>query len=147
MNIKPNAADSALKLQSLMSAYCRNLDLQQWDIWRTLMADDATFEFENVEGDRIAFFSNPEEFITVCIGHLINTVTVHHLHNMELLQLEENSAEAIWAMEDRLYFAKNDARDESYFHGYGHYHISFVKKGEQWLIARLGLTRVRMFQE
>ncbi|RYJ44232.1 nuclear transport factor 2 family protein [Flavobacterium beibuense] len=147
MSIINGHTDTLAKIQSVMSAYCRLLDLQQWDKWRTLMADHATFEFENTEGERIAFFENPSEFIRVCIEHLKDTVTVHHLHNQEIMEINSDTAEMIWAMEDRLYFAKNDTRDASYFHGYGHYHISFVREGEHWLIAKLGLTRVRMEQE
>ncbi|WP_170835692.1 nuclear transport factor 2 family protein [Chryseobacterium wanjuense] len=130
-----------------MSAYCRRLDLQQWEDWRFLMSDDATFEFENVEGQRIAYFNDPTEFIKVCIDHLKDTVTVHHLHNSEILSMDEGSAEVVWAMEDRLYFSKTDSREESYFHGYGHYHISFVKNTEKWLISKLKLKRVRMEQQ
>jgi hypothetical protein len=147
MSTMKNFADNAANIQFAMSAYCRNLDLQQWDKWRTLMADEATFDFENVEGDRIAYFDNPSELIKVCMEYLKDTVTVHHLHNQEILHMDENSADVIWAMEDRLYFQKNENRDASYFHGYGHYHISFVKKEDTWKIAKLGLTRVKMSQE
>lgn len=134
--------DTLQNIQNTMAAYCRYIDTKQWDALYTVLAKDASFEFQNSKGEVIAAFQNPSELITFCKNTIGKAVTVHHLHNMEVTPIWEQHAEVIWAMEDRWYMQEGSNSEFNYFHGYGHYKVRFTLQETQWLISIFVLSRL-----
>jgi hypothetical protein len=63
---------------------------------------------------------------------------VHHCHTPEIDVTSATAATGIWAMEDVLRWP-----DGTELHGYGHYHEVYDKRGDEWLIKQVTLTRLR----
>ena len=69
-------------------------------------------------------------------GTLEGGTTVHHCHTPEITLTSPTTASGIWAMEDLLFFP-----DGNRLHGAGHYHETYEKRDDRWLITSLHLTR------
>lgn len=69
-------------------------------------------------------------------------VSVHQGHNVEIEFTSDTAANVIWSMTDRLYFPPGGAF--ALMTGFGHYHETYVKVGDQWLIQTMRFTRIRV---
>ncbi|NUY79627.1 nuclear transport factor 2 family protein [Flavobacterium sp. MAH-1] len=136
------STEAALASGFAMSAYCRLLDIKKWDSWKDLMAGEATFEFLDISGNRELYFDSPSAFVAATKEYIGTAVTVHHLHNQEILQTGAGSVTVRWSMEDRICFDKGARADFTFFHGFGHYTVTFVKRNDAWLISKLVLSRL-----
>jgi hypothetical protein len=68
--------------------------------------------------------------------------TVHHGHMNEVELTGPDSAKAIWAMEDKLWWPEGSPI--KHMHGYGHYHETYQRCADgHWRIKTLKLTRLR----
>jgi hypothetical protein len=78
-------------------------------------------------------------FVSAAVGAV---QTVHHGHMPEIDVVTPDRAAGIWAMEDVLRWP--DGAPIRSLHGYGHYHETYEKHGDGWLIASTKLTRLRV---
>jgi hypothetical protein len=140
-----NKRDTA-QIQHIMSAYCRYVDTKQWQLLSSVIADNASLEFQNTDGDTLYAFTGASGLIEASKEAITALVTVHHLHNPEISFSDDQHATAIWAMEDRFYTANGADKSTKVFHGYGHYHVTFINQSDSWKINSLKLTRVRLVQ-
>jgi hypothetical protein len=69
---------------------------------------------------------------------------VHHVHNPEIELLSATQARAIWAMEDLITFPEGAEALFKTLHGYGHYHETLQKQGNDWKIKGFTLERLRL---
>jgi SnoaL-like domain len=69
-------------------------------------------------------------------------VSVHQGHNVEIEFTSDTTAKVVWSMTDRLYFPPGS--DFAVMTGYGHYHETYVKIGQQWQIQTMRFTRIRV---
>jgi hypothetical protein len=67
--------------------------------------------------------------------------TVHQIHVPEIEITSATTAEAIWPMEDVLWWEVDDV--SHWLHGYGHYRETYAKVDGEWLIATRRLSRIR----
>lgn len=69
-------------------------------------------------------------------------VSVHQGCNFDITFSGEREAQVICAMTDRLYMPSGAA----FFllRGYGHYHETYLRTDEGWLLKQLALTRIRV---
>ena len=134
------------QIQRIMSAYCRYVDTKQWESLSALIADNASLEFQDIEGHTLYTFTGPSGLVAASKDAIAELVTVHHLHNPEISFSDDQHAAAIWAMEDRFYKSDNSGKSVRVFHGYGHYHVTFMNQSGNWKITGLKLTRLRLEQ-
>jgi hypothetical protein len=69
-------------------------------------------------------------------------ISVHHGHQSEVTVTGDRTAEAIFAMSDRLFFASGAPLAS--LRGYGWYHEGYERVGEAWLIKTLCVRRLRV---
>jgi hypothetical protein len=127
-------------IKRLKAAYFRCVDEEDWEQFRALFADDASFDVET------RLFDDADSFLAAVVAHhtLAEVRTVHHGHMPEIELTGPDTARGIWAMEDyvdRIW--AEDGRREA-FRGYGHYHEEYRREDGRWKIASLRLTRIRV---
>jgi ketosteroid isomerase-like protein len=128
--------DDVEAIKQLKARYCRLMDTKDWAGYRRLFTDDVTMDTTDSGGSVITGADDFLVFLTATIG---DVVTVHQCHTPEIQVSLGTTATGIWAMEDMLRFA-----DGSELHGYGHYHETYEKVSDEWLIKSSTLTRLRM---
>lgn len=132
------------KIKNLKGSYCRFVDTKQWDSLSNLMSDDANLVFEDPNGKLLYEFKSSKEMIDLSAGMLASAVTVHHVHNFELVAISADQAEVIWALEDQILFPDNVEAPFKSMYGFGHYHEKLEKSGDQWKIKSFRLTRLKL---
>jgi hypothetical protein len=82
------------------------------------------------------------EAIVKVLDGAVRVTSVHHGHTPEITLTSDTTATGVWAMEDMLWWTREN--DEEHLHGYGHYHEKYRKVDGVWLIAYRNLTRLRV---
>ncbi|OBH50447.1 nuclear transport factor 2 family protein [Mycobacterium sp. E2479] len=141
--------DDIEAIKRLKARYCRLMDTKDWNGYRELFTDDVTVDLE-LAGEAVpgqgqdsteaagAVIAGADSFLAMLVPTLGEVVTVHQCHTPEIDVLSPSTARGIWAMEDLLRFP-----DGTELHGFGHYHETYEKQGEDWLIKSTRLTRLR----
>ncbi|MDB5970624.1 MAG: nuclear transport factor 2 family protein [Hydrocarboniphaga sp.] len=134
------------QIRQLKARYFECIDGKLWSEWGALFADDATMD---IAGDQPGPGSvvKTAAAITETVSRMLTGVTsVHHGHMPRIEMLSADKATGIWAMEDLLVWAEDAPRQGPFtrLHGYGHYHETYVRKGEAWRIQSLRLTRLHV---
>lgn len=75
------------------------------------------------------------------LGGPVHVTTVHRVQLAEFRRTTDTTAEAVWAMEDRLWW--DNSGTEEYLHGWGHY-VETYRHEESWLVATRSLQRTRV---
>jgi hypothetical protein len=124
----------AIKL--LKARYCRYLDAKDWTAWRGLFTDDFVSDLEAIGGKTIV---GADEFVVYTrktIGRP-SQATVHQVHAPEIALTSATTGRGVWALNDVVRLAPAVT-----LYGYGHYHETYEKLGEQWRIKSSKLTRL-----
>jgi len=134
------------QIRQLKARYCRLLDTKRWQDLRALFAPDCRFEGM---GNYLPNGAGPDTFVEFVQVRHARTVSVHHCHTPEIEFTGDHEARAVWAMED--FVEWQDLQDvaaewQGYrgFRGYGHYEEAYRRIGDQWRIALVRLTRLRL---
>jgi hypothetical protein len=128
--------DDLEAIKKLKARYFRLMDTKDWDAMRLLFVDDVTVDTTASGG---GVHTSADELIAFLREVLGDAVTVHHGHMPEIEITSPTTATGIWALADVVLFG-NGTR----LTGHGHYHESYVKTGDEWLIATSTLTRLHM---
>ncbi|EGK00208.1 nuclear transport factor 2 family protein [Dysgonomonas gadei] len=131
-------------IQNTMAAYCRDIDTKQWESLKEIVDADAKIIFRDIDGQITNSYNRLSDLVASCVNTIQNAVTIHHLHNLEIIDIDKHKAEVVWAMEDRWYMDKNVSNEFEFFHGYGYYHVKFHYRSEKWLINSLELQRLKL---
>jgi SnoaL-like domain len=123
-----------LAIHNLKARYCRLLDTKDWAGWRALFTDDLVLDTTPAGGVRIEGADAAVAYVRSSISD--DTITTHHVHTPEI-EIDGNSATAIWAMQDR-----NLWPNGRMLLGFGHYHERYVRVDGTWKIAESTLTRL-----
>jgi len=113
--------------------YCRYLDSKDWDNFTTLFTED--LELDVSDGTGVPVIRGREEAIAMVRSSVDTARTAHQVHSPEMTR-DGDAVRVIWAMQDRVIW------EEQALMGYGHYHETWVKRGGDWKIATLKLTRL-----
>jgi hypothetical protein len=134
------------EIKSLKSRYFRLMDSKQWQEWRGLFCDDASFQIEGLSidpgGTEPSEFQGADEFVAMAVRSLDQGVSVHQGYSPEIEILSDTEARGVWGMFDWSDTTVDGASVE--FRGYGHYHDEFRREDGQWRISRLMITRIRI---
>ena len=124
-------------IKVLKARYCRYLDAKDWTAWRELFTDDFVSDLADIGGTTIV---GADEFVVYTrrtLGRPSQT-TVHHVHAPEIALTTPTTGRGVWALNDVVRLAPAVT-----LYGYGHYHETYEKLGEQWRIKSSKLTRLR----
>jgi uncharacterized protein (TIGR02246 family) len=129
-------------IQSLKARYCRLLDTKDWAAFADLFAEDAIL---NVMADTgKPPFHGRDALIATIQAAVANARTAHQVHSPEII-ITGDTAQAIWAMQDRIIWdpGHSPIPPSTGITGYGHYHEIYRRGGDGiWRIASLTLTRL-----
>lgn len=124
--------------------YCRSLDEKRWDDYGDCFTEDVLLDTSGSGGPRIEGRPALLETIRGAIG---DAITVHQVHSPEITLLDADTAEVIWAMQDRVIWSEEKARaiGKRSLTGFGHYRERYVRGQDgRWRIARSALTRLHI---
>jgi len=131
-------------IKQLKARYFRTVDTFDLDGWVDCFTEDCRLRFDTEVQRRgaapvpVATIEGHQALIDYWNSNSNRMESVHHGHMPEIEILSDTEARGIWAMEDIVEFT------DGLLHGYGHYHETYRKADEQWRIATLHLTRIRI---
>ena len=130
------------EIQRVKARYFRFLDHRQWDKFRDLFTDDLQF-FVDVSRDpesTVPMWASADELVAHLSSTASDRITVHQGHMPDIEFLDEDHAEAIWAMFDWVDYPTPGRA----FKGYGYYFEKYVRCADgRWRISSSRLTRLR----
>ena len=127
-------------IKETKARYFRCMDTKQWQQMRAVFTDDARIESSKV-------WESADSFIADLSQALAGARTVHHGHMPEIAFAGPDTARVIWAMFDYVEWepgAPGVPEHQRAIHGYGHYEEEYRRIGDEWKIAFLRLTRLRI---
>lgn len=130
-------ADDVEAIKQLKARYCRLLDTKNWAAWRELFADDFVSDTSSAGG---AVVTGADAFVAFTRRNIgkPSQPTVHQVHAPEIELTSATTARGVWALEDVVRLAPGVN-----LRGYGHYHETYEKVDDRWLIKTSTLTRLR----
>lgn len=120
--------------------YCRTLDSKDWDGYADVFTADFLLDTEPAGGYKV---QGRDEVVRMVRASVEQAKTAHQVHSPEI-QFYGDSADVIWAMQDRVVWPQDRAqRLGNWGHtGYGQYHEHYVRCPDgRWRIKRQQLTR------
>ncbi|WP_264053667.1 nuclear transport factor 2 family protein [Mycolicibacterium crocinum] len=123
------------ELTQAKAKYCRMLDTKDWNGLAALMADDVEFGMSDGESEPNMTIGR-NETLALLKSLVGGARTAHQVHAPEI-DLNEDEAQVIWAVQDRAVFD-----DGTSVTGYGHYTERWVHRGDAWKLASLVLTHL-----
>jgi hypothetical protein len=139
--VMPNPEMLAM-IQGVKARYCRLLDTKDWDGFADLFTDDVVLDVQQDTGQPP--FHGRDALVEQIKAAVINARTSHQVHTPEITLVNERTASAIWAMQDRVMWdaGKSPIPPATGITGYGQYHESYrLCDDGAWRIASLKLTR------
>jgi hypothetical protein len=130
--------DPIFAIQILKARYFRGIDTKDWELLASVFTEDVAIDVTDDVPDGRPY-TGRDTFVGTCAKVLRTATTVHHGHMPEITLVDDATATGIWAMEDYVDWGE----DGGAFRGYGHYHETYVRDGDEWRISSLKLTRLR----
>jgi 3-phenylpropionate/cinnamic acid dioxygenase small subunit len=128
------------QIRELKARYWRFVDTEDWDRFRQVLADDVHFELPG--GDPV---EGSERFTAFVRTATEGCWKAHQGHMPELTFVSPTEAHGVWVLNDYKQWPSESASDERRgFRGYGHYRETYRKVGDDWKIAWLTVTYIRM---
>ncbi|RFZ90239.1 nuclear transport factor 2 family protein [Mucilaginibacter conchicola] len=140
-------------IRDLMARYVRHADNKEWEKLAGLFVPDGTFTPLNVEGLPILTMVGRDQIFQTIWESVGNATAIHHLFSYEVDIQSDDHVNGVFAMEDYLIrpedqqaHEKPDAGEQQFksMHGFGHYHVEFIKVDGEWSIAGLVQTRIKL---
>ena len=126
--------DDIEAIRQLKARYFRTMDTKDWAGMRQVFTDDVVLDTSEAGGSEV---TGADEFMTFLQEVLSGAVTVHQGHMPEIELTSLTTATGIWALNDIVIWP-----DGTRLTGYGHYHETYRKVGDDWKIASSKLTRL-----
>jgi uncharacterized protein (TIGR02246 family) len=126
--------DDIEAIRQLKARYFRTMDTKDWTGMRQVFTDDVLLDTSAAGGSVV---SGADEFMGFLQEVLSGAVTVHQGHMPEIELTSPTTATGIWALNDLVIWP-----DGTRLVGYGHYHETYEKVGEDWKIKSSKLTRL-----
>ena len=142
------------EIRNLKARYFRLQDNKLWDEYRELFLEDSLFDVTEALTDPVlgGGESLPARAAAPIIGRdaivayvssglNANVRSFHEGFMSEIEVLSDDSASAVWPMEDRVWFG---AGAGGYMHGFGYYHETYRRVEARWYIQTLKITRIKV---
>lgn len=131
-------------IEETKARYCRFLDTKDWIGFAGVFSEDLVLDTTGSGGYEVRGRDKAVEMVRGSVGE---AKTVHQVHSPEITFVDDDTADVVWAMQDRVVWPPEKARQVG-FHaltGWGHYHERYVREpGDTWRIATQRLTRLHM---
>lgn len=121
-------------IKQLKARYFRTMDTKDWAGMRQVFTDDVVLDTTAAGGSVV---TGADDFMAFLQEVLSGAVTVHQGHMPEIELTSPTTATGIWALNDIVIWP-----DGTRLTGYGHYHETYEKVGDDWKIASSTLTRL-----
>ena len=128
------------KIMMLKSRYCRYLDQKRWDEWRSLFASDLFVDVSGSLPPPNETFHDADSWCEFIKSRLTPALTIHHVHNPDIVLLDSEHATGGWALFDHIEYP--DRSENRGFDGYGYYEDAYRKVGGEWRFSSFKLTRL-----
>jgi SnoaL-like domain len=133
------------EIKRTKARYFRCMDTKDWTAFQAVFAPDATADYTPDGGNPSDWSASGATNIVAYVRRMVESaITVHHGHMPEVEITSPSTANAIFAMEDLIWWPQGSRHKT--LHGWGHYHESYEKIDGKWLIKSLKLTRLRVDQ-
>ncbi len=128
-------------IRAVKARYCRMLDTKDWDGFAALFTEDAVMDVSQDTGNP-PIMGIPALLDQVKFA-VTNAATSHQVHTPEIILSGADSAEGVWAMQDRVVWqtGTSPVPGVASITGYGQYHEVYRRVDGVWKIAALTLTR------
>ena len=136
-----------LAITEAKARYCRCLDTKDWAGYADVFTRDAVLDTSGAGGPVVEGREALAAFVQASMGA---AVTVHQVHAPEITMTGPDTADAVFAMCDRVIFPADRAAaiGITALTGYGHYHEQYRRcEDGAWRIARSALTRLHVDYE
>jgi hypothetical protein len=141
-------------IRRLEARYARYADEKSWIDLAGLFTVDGSFTPQDADGKPLAVMSGRQAIIDNLTAVMTGDVTpIHLLLTSEIDISSPTTAHGIWAMAD-LIFRNEDPPPHAgeagnvpafkTMHGWGHYHVDYVKIGGAWYFSKRVQTRTRL---
>jgi SnoaL-like domain len=129
------------QIRAAEARYCRFLDTKQWGDFAELLVLEVRVRMLDPDGQELAAFDHRDAFVASAREFLEGARSIHQVHNDELAMVSRHEVAATWSMEDCIVFPPGPRGTSASVHGYGHYHETWLERGDVWRIASLELRR------
>lgn len=141
-------------IRALEARYARYADEKRWEDLAALFTPEGWFRVHDVDGKVLVDMKSPTEIAEVLTAVNAGDVQPIHLLLTHEIEIESpDSASAIWALSDFI-FRSDDAVPEAQpgdtippftsMRGWGHYHVTYRKLQDRWLIDSRWQSRTRL---
>lgn len=131
------------EIKQVKARYFRCMDMKDWAGFTAVFAPDASVDYTPASSDSSDWKATGAANVVALVRRVVErAVSIHHGHMPEIEVLSTDSARAIFAMEDLIFWPEGSRYKT--MHGWGHYHETYAKVSGKWLIKTLKLTRLRV---
>jgi hypothetical protein len=131
---QPPIADAFYENTRAKARYCFTLDTRDLAGFADLMTDDVVLDVS--DGTGVPVVTGRDAAVEMIRSSLTNAKLAHQVY-APLIDLHGDEADVVWAMQDRVIWEAGPSLS-----GYGHYHERWVRRGDEWKLASLRLTRL-----
>ena len=126
----------------LRSRYTRAIDTKDWDLFRDCLSEDSRLVTDGGVQE-----GGADTVVAGVSAALATPITVHHVHQPEIVLTGADTATGVWAMNDVVEFQR-DGKTVFFIRGYGHYTDEYVRTAERLEDQQLhACTRLRVDTE
>jgi hypothetical protein len=138
-------------IRLLKARYFRGVDTGDGSLVRSVLAEDCILDYTDCFLDPLTGHDHFPALSLIMRGRAaysgnglaqIGIVSAHYGPNCEIVIDNATSARGIWSMTDRLVMPEGSPVRELI--GHGHYHETYVRIGDDWLIKTLRIVRTRV---
>jgi hypothetical protein len=138
-------------IKQLKARYWRGVDLCDGDLVRSVLAEDCELDYHGCCADPKSGIDHLPAMNVTLKGRdswqsdgmaRFGIVSVHQGHQVDIDITGEDTATAIWAFTDRMWFPPG--RAINMLTGYGFYHETYVRVADVWLMQTTLITRIRV---
>lgn len=143
----PGSLQDRIAIEETKARYCRCLDTKDWSGFADVFVADLVQDTTDSGGSAVR---GRDQAVEMTRGSVGDAKTVHQVHSPEIHFLDDDTADVIWAMQDRIRWPEEKARRIGFqgLTGWGHYHERYVREADGvWRIATQRLTRLVMDME
>jgi hypothetical protein len=135
--------EACKEISEVKARYCRMLDTKDWAGYAEVFTENFILDTSAAGGPPP--IHGREAAIRMIRSSVETARTAHHVHSPEIT-LRGDTADVIWAMQDRVVWGDDRRPKMGYAShtGFGHYHEHYVRQDGRWRIARQRLTRLHM---
>lgn len=129
------------EIRVLKARYCRFLDTKDWNGLASLFLEDAILDVE--QDTDIPPIHGRDAIIGQIRVAVIDAATSHQVHTPEISVNDNDTAQGVWAMQDRVVWKAGTSpiAGVASITGYGQYHETYSRSAVGWQFASLRLTR------